>query len=118
MTTGTTETRLPEGYVYACDVAQVPVRGKRRVWLNDDRAVLIIACNSDHYAVEDKCPQTGGSLAHGKVLDGVLTTPTTGARYELASGKYLGGGQFPLQTYWLKTFSILVRGGKVYLRPR
>jgi nitrite reductase/ring-hydroxylating ferredoxin subunit len=105
---------VPQGYVWACHVGDVPRRGKKTVHF-DGKKVLIVACNSGIYAVEDRCPQTGRPIAHGQVLNCVLTSPTTGARYHLKTGKYLSGGLSPLQSHWLTTFPLRVIDDQVYV---
>ena len=102
--TGSVHTAALEGYVYVCERSDIPERGRKTVLIGE---------------VEDRCPQTGGSIAHGEVLGCVLTTPTVGARYDLRTGRYLGGGLSPLQSHWLTVFPLRVVEGKIYVRlPR
>ncbi|MBN1563351.1 MAG: nitrite reductase (NAD(P)H) small subunit [Anaerolineae bacterium] len=116
MTTSTIQPKvqLPKGYVFVCERSAIPARGKKTIHIGD-LTLLIVACNSGLYAIEDRCPQTGGSIAHGKVLDCAITTPTTGARYCLRTGRYLGGGQSPLQSHMLRVFSLREIMDKVYV---
>ena len=116
MTTNATNVQVPEGYVYVCEAQELPTRGKKTVHVGDHR-VLIVACEAGYYAIEDRCPQTGGSIAHGEVLGCTLTTPTTGARYSLRTGRYLGGGQGWLPANWLTVWPLRTVEGKVYVRP-
>ncbi len=115
MMTGLRDPTAPAGYIRVCAVEQIPPRGRKTVYVDDTR-VLIVACGDGLYAVEDRCPQTGRSIAHGKVLGCVFTTPTVGARYDLRTGRYLGGGQSPLQSHWLTVFPLRVIEGSVYVR--
>ncbi len=116
MATETTETQVPEGYVYVCERVMIPPRGRKTVIINDTR-VLIVATETGLYAVEDRCPQTGRSIAHGKVLENTIITPTNGARYDLATGRYLEGGQSWFQSHWLTTYPVKIVGDKLYVRP-
>lgn len=116
MAAETTETQIPEGFVYTCDLSEMPIRGKKTVNVGDTR-VLLVRCDTGLYAVEDRCPQTGRSIAHGKVMQGVITAPTTGARYELATGRYIGGGQSWFQSHWLTVWPVKVKADKLYIRP-
>lgn len=104
-----------DGYRFACAVDEMPVRGRKLVHI-EGVPVLLVACESGYYGVEDKCPQTGRSLAHGKVLDCVLTSPNNGARYDLSTGKYVGGGQSPFQSHWLTMFPVQVVDGGLYIK--
>jgi nitrite reductase/ring-hydroxylating ferredoxin subunit len=111
-----TETRTPEGYTFACELGDLPARGKKTLRIGGV-TVLIVACDKRLYAVEDRCPQTARSIAHSEVLRCVITTPT-GARYSLETGQYLGGGELPVQlpSHWLTLYPLKVIEGKVYVR--
>ena len=104
-----------EGYSFACKLSDLPPRGKKLVRFGQTR-VLIIACESGLYAVEDRCPQTARSIAHGEVLNCILTTPTNGARYDLRTGQYVGGGLSPFQSHWPTIFPVIVVNDEVYVR--
>ena len=52
-----------EGYIHVCALDELPARGRKVVHLNGV-SIMISVCESGVYAVENKCPQTGGSLAH------------------------------------------------------
>jgi nitrite reductase/ring-hydroxylating ferredoxin subunit len=103
-----------ENYEFACKVTDLPVRGKKTVVVGGV-SILIVACESGLHAVEDRCPQTGRSLAHGQVLDCILTSPANGARYDLRTGRFVGGGLSPLQSHWLTVFPLQVIGDDVYV---
>ncbi|MBN1200790.1 MAG: nitrite reductase (NAD(P)H) small subunit [Anaerolineae bacterium] len=107
--------QVPEGYLYACRVDEIPPRGKKAVRVGD-RDVLLIACDENLFAIENSCPQTGRSMAHGRVSDCYITSPNTGARYDLHTGQYAGRGFSPLSSHWLSVFSLRVIGEKVYVR--
>lgn len=105
---------LPENYVLACNVSDVPARGKKTIHIGDKR-ILIVACESGLHAIEDCCPQTGRRISHGKVLNCIISSPNTGAKYDLQTGKYLGQGQSPLQSHWLTVFPLKIVDDKVYI---
>lgn len=115
MMTSWQDPTAPAGYIRVCAVEQIPPRGRKTVYVDDIR-LLIVACGDDLHAIEDRCPQTGRSIARGQVLNCVFTTPTVGARYDLRTGRYLGGGQSPLQSHWLTVFPLRVIEGNVYIR--
>jgi nitrite reductase/ring-hydroxylating ferredoxin subunit len=115
MSTYVSEPKTPEGYVYACSLDKLPARGKKMVQVSTV-SVLIVACDAGLFALEDRCPQTGRSLAHGEVLDGAITSPHSGARYDLRTGRYLGGGQWPLHSHLLVVFPLRVIDDRVYVR--
>jgi nitrite reductase/ring-hydroxylating ferredoxin subunit len=101
--------------MYACCLAEIPARGKKKVQVSGVSA-LIVACDAGLFAIEDRCPQSGRSLAHGAVLDAVITSPHNGSRYDLRTGRYLGGGQWSLQSHLLIVFPLRVIEDRVYVR--
>jgi len=107
-----------EGYRYACDQADVPARGKKTVYL-DDIKLLIIACDGKLYAVEDRDPQTGGSIARAEIVNCVLTSPTTGAKYRLEDGRLLDDQKgLTAFTHWLPMWHLRVVDDQVYVSPK
>lgn len=104
-----------EDFVSVCAVSDMPERGRKLVQVNGVKMILV-SCSSGYYALEDKCPQTGRSIAHAKVLNCVLTAPSNGAQYDIATGKYLGGGLSPFQSHWLTVFPTQVVDGQLYVR--
>ncbi|HEX3052776.1 MAG TPA: nitrite reductase (NAD(P)H) small subunit [Aggregatilineaceae bacterium] len=108
----------PEGYEFICTLSDLPKRGKKSFHIGKS-TILIIVCESGLYALEDRCPMTARSMAHGKVLNDEITSPNTGARYSLKTGFYVGGGQSPLQSHWLPLLRLKVEHDQVYVRlPR
>jgi nitrite reductase/ring-hydroxylating ferredoxin subunit len=105
---------IPKDYVFACNVSDLPARGKKTIRVKGV-PVLVVACESGIHAVENACPQTGRPIAHGKVLDCTITSPSNGARYDLVTGKYLGGGLSPFQSHWLRVFPTQIADGEVYV---
>lgn len=106
---------VPTSYTYACGTSDIPLRGKKSVEI-DGLIVLLIASDEGLFATEDRCPQTGRSIVHGEVLGHIITTPTTGAQYDLRTGRYLGGGQSPLQSHWLTVFQVRIIDNDVYIK--
>jgi nitrite reductase/ring-hydroxylating ferredoxin subunit len=115
MSTHVSEPKTPEGYEDVCSLDELPARGKKMVQISGV-SVLIVACDEGLFAIEDRCPQTGRSLAHGEVLDAAITSPHSGAQYDLKTGRYLGGGQWSLQSHLLIVFPLRVIEDRVYIR--
>jgi len=105
---------VPETYTYACEVTDLPTRGKKTLTLGGKR-IILIACDEAIYAVEDSGEDARRSLAHGKVLNHTLTMPGSGARYDLRTGLYLGGSFSTPSHTMLRVLPVHVASGKVYL---
>lgn len=61
--------------------------------------ILLCRSNGAVRAVIDRCSHQASPLADGRVRRGMIMCPLHGARFDLASGKCLGGGYGPLRTF-------------------
>ncbi len=76
--------------------------------LGDNKAIGLVlngwpvaVCRADGkiMAVIDKCTHASAELSTGRVRRGSIMCPLHGARFELASGKCIGGAYRPLKTF-------------------
>lgn len=102
-----------DGYVYACDKHDLPERGKKSITLNG-LPILLITCDTNVYAIEDRCPADRRSLSHGKVLNHIISSPS-GARYDLITGNCVGGGFSTRMHESLRVFPVMVADDKIYI---
>jgi nitrite reductase/ring-hydroxylating ferredoxin subunit len=103
-----------DGYVLACNKSDLPERGKKLITLNGIH-VLLITCDTNVYAIEDRCLSDGRSLAHGKVLNHIISSPSSGARYDLITGQCVGGGFSTRMHESLRVFPVVVADDQVYI---
>ncbi len=61
--------------------------------------VLICRSGNEIRAVINRCTHAIAELASGRVRRGHVICPLHGARFELASGKCIGGPYLPLQVF-------------------
>lgn len=61
----------------------------------------VVICRSGDaiHAIIDKCPHAYAQLSKGRVRSGEIMCPLHGARFELATGRCVGGAYAPLKTY-------------------
>jgi nitrite reductase/ring-hydroxylating ferredoxin subunit len=106
---------VPEGYVYVCNVGEMPERGKKIIHFGDT-TILLIACEKGIFAVEDRCPQGHGSIALATVKDCQITCRCHGSTYCLLTGKYISGGLSPRSHDMLRIFKLDVYNGQYYVQ--
>jgi anthranilate 1,2-dioxygenase ferredoxin component len=70
--------------------------------------VLVGKTDDGLFAVNDRCTHQAALLSGGRIRRGAVMCPLHGARFEMASGKCLGG------TYRdLRTFPLRIEGGMI-----
>jgi nitrite reductase/ring-hydroxylating ferredoxin subunit len=52
--------------------------------------VALFCVGGEVHALDDLCPHSGGPLSEGELVDGCVTCPWHGARFELATGRSVG----------------------------
>jgi 3-phenylpropionate/trans-cinnamate dioxygenase ferredoxin subunit len=55
-----------------------------------DATILLANIDGGFYALPNKCPHLGGSLADGKLEGGIVTCPRHGSRFDVKTGKAVG----------------------------
>lgn len=70
--------------------------------------VLVARVGENILALNDRCPHAGSPLSTGRLRHGTIMCPLHGARFDLASGKCLGGGYRTV-----RTFPVRLRGDAI-----
>lgn len=87
--------------------AEFPAEGKATAILNGWH-VLIAKTEDGYHAINDRCTHAASHLSGGRIRRGAIMCPLHGARFELASGKCLGG------TYRdVRTFPLRIENGQI-----
>ena len=87
--------------------AEFPADGKATAILNGWH-VMIAKTDDGYHAVNDRCTHAASHLSGGRIRRGAVMCPLHGARFELATGKCIGG------TYRdLRIFPVRVTDGQI-----
>ncbi|MCB9459951.1 MAG: Rieske 2Fe-2S domain-containing protein [Anaerolineaceae bacterium] len=109
-------------YVSVCPVSDIP-EGHREVFGINDHWVAIFCISGRFYAIEDLCTHDGNILTEDSdgnpvplIDETVIKCPRHGARFDVTSGKFLGG---PAGTVDLPFYGTRVEDGmlQVTLNP-
>lgn len=65
----------------------------------DGWPVMLCRSGEEYHAVINRCTHAIAELATGRVRRGHVICPLHGARFELATGKCIGGPYLPLQVF-------------------
>jgi anthranilate 1,2-dioxygenase ferredoxin component len=72
--------------------------------------ILISRTNGIYYAMNDRCTHAASPLSGGRVRGDVIMCPLHGARFELKTGKCVGGTNRDI-----RTFAIEIRDGSIWI---
>jgi len=102
-------------------LAEIPVGTMKRV-MAFDRDILLSNVAGAIYATQNNCGHMRASLARGTLDGNVVTCALHGAKFDITSGKVVGGirpGLPPVvaevDVQPLKTYGVEIRGGSVHL---
>jgi 3-phenylpropionate/trans-cinnamate dioxygenase ferredoxin subunit len=86
--------------------------GEKAITVINDTKLLFCKAGGVLFAMGDACPHQGASLAEGKLRGVTITCPRHGARFDLRTGKVLGGSGYPP----LQMLPVSLENGKISLR--
>ncbi len=100
-------------YVAVAQIGEVPPGGMKWIALNGERVVL---ANVDGtvYALKDMCGHQRVPLSRGRLENNVIECPRHFARFDVRTGKYLGGPP----SADVPVFEVRVTSETVFVRPR
>lgn len=79
-----------------------PAEGKLAIELGG-WSVLIVRTEDGYRAVNDRCTHQAAMLSPGKVRRGAIMCPLHGARFEVATGRCVGGAYPDLRLFPVRT---------------
>jgi len=98
---------MSESWHHIVAEADFPAEGKATAILNGWH-VFVAKTDDGYHAINDRCTHAASHLSGGRVRRGAIMCPLHGARFELASGKCLGG------TYRdVRTFPLRIENGQI-----
>ena len=92
---------------FVAALSEIPEGGNRAFGL-DGKSILVCRARSGVYAVANRCSHADSPLEGGLIKGDHLFCPLHGARFELASGRCIGGPYSPL-----KTFAVRLNAGMI-----
>jgi anthranilate 1,2-dioxygenase ferredoxin component len=72
--------------------------------------ILISRTDGIYHAMNDRCTHAASPLSGGRVRGDIIMCPRHGARFELKTGKCVGGGNRDI-----RTFAIEIRDGIIWI---
>lgn len=88
--------------------AEFPAEGKLALRLGGWHVLVLRADDGSYRALNDRCTHQAALLSPGRVRRGAVMCPLHGARFDVLSGKCLGGA-YPD----LRTFAVRVEAGRI-----
>lgn len=85
-----------------CTKADFPETGKVAVTLAGWSVMVVQAEDGTYHAVNDRCTHQAALLSPGRVRRGAIMCPLHGARFEVATGRCIGGTYPDLRRFALR----------------
>lgn len=99
-------------FVKAAQTTQLTPGNKMKVTL-DDKTILLANIGGVYYAIDNKCPHLGGSLADGKLEGENIVCPKHGSVFSVKTGKFVSPGKLlfvKVNTHDTKSYPVKVEG--------
>lgn len=104
-------------YWLGAHTGEVPDGSKKRVSHNGNY-VLLTNVQGTYYAIDDRCPHMGGSLAAGVLEGDHITCPKHGSMFDVRTGKALRGAKiafFKMNVRDVKAYAVKVEGNDILI---
>ena len=92
--------------------------GEMKKFTVDGNDLLIARLEDGYFALANKCPHMGGSLADGVLEGAVVRCPRHGARFDVRTGENLGEASLlfiKMKPGDARSYPVVVEEGKVYV---
>lgn len=83
------------GWTKVCAITEFPEEGKLSLRVGEWQ-VLVVKSDDQFFAYNDCCTHQAARLSGGRIRRGSLMCPLHGARFEIATGRCMGGSYSPL----------------------
>ena len=93
-------------FVKISEKSQLPKNSKIKKYYND-KEILLVNLNDEYFALDNKCPHMGGSLADGELDGDSIICPRHGSVFDIRTGKVQAKGKLFL-------FSVKVNDLNIY----
>jgi len=104
--------------IRVASTTDVPAGKMIKVNING-RFILIANVDGSYYALNNKCPHLGGSLADGTLENGVVTCPRHGSQFEVRSGTAVGKaklGPIKVMPHPAQKYEVRIEGTDLIVR--
>lgn len=99
------------------DTADIPAGTMKKVSI-EGLKILLANVDGSFFAMPDRCPHMGGSLAEGKLADGRITCPNHHAVFDVKTGKNLEGAKLFLvhkKVADIVPYKIQIKGTRIFI---
>ena len=90
--------------------------GEMKKIILEDNVVLLVKLNGAFYALDNKCPHMGGSLAEGTLDGASVVCPRHGTAFDVRTGLVTRNGKLafiPVKPGEARTYPVQVKDGDV-----
>lgn len=103
------ENNIHNGYQVVAEEGELAA-GESKLFEMAGRELILCNAGGTLYVIENKCPHAGASFEGGRIRGKFISCPLHGSRFDLTTGKCLGGAYKPVLCFGVK-----VEDGKVWV---
>ena len=102
--------KAPQGWFEVGRVSELEGGGRLRVLAGEHDVAVFEVCRS-YFALENRCPHSGGPLSEGMIHGEIVTCPLHAWRFRLKSG---ASADFPEVS--VRAYEVKAESGRILLR--
>ena len=92
--------------------------GEKKKITVEDKVLLLANVEGEYYAIDNRCPHMGGSLADGKMQGYQVACPRHGTVFDLRTGKVAQNGKMmmmKLHVHDVNAYPVKVEGNEIFV---
>lgn len=102
-------------FIKAAQTSDITPGNKLKVTL-EDKTILLTNINGTYFAIDNKCPYLGGSLADGNLEGENIVCPKHGSVFSVKTGKFVSPGKLlfmKVNPHDAKSYPVKVEGDDI-----
>ena len=85
----------------------------------EEKEILVINHDGNHFAIDSRCTHMGGELVKGKLEGDIVTCPRHGAQFDVTTGNCINGpkiGPLRLKTKDIAKYEVKTEGDSIKVK--
>lgn len=105
------------GMALVAKISDIPVGGLKKAEV-EGTEIMLANVGGTIYALANRCPHMGGSLADGVLEGSAIKCPNHGAAFDVTTGRNIGQAKIlfvKMKVKDAKSYAVVVKGSEVFV---